>query len=293
MTDADVDGQHIQTLLMTFFFRQMREIIEKGYLYIARPPLYRVKRGNSQVYIRDEKSLENYLLDSAIPISTLTFANGEIIAANDMRGFILSAEKVKNAVAHINNKINNATLLEALLLLGFHKGAENSKEKVTKFLATLDVGKWDFEEHETSYHFEKNYRNVVEKFDVSKNLIHSNEIQSISSDIDLFLSFLDGPGVLKMKDNAVTIKTSIELFDTFMENARKGITISRYKGLGEMDAEQLWETTIDPNARVLMQVKYSHAEEANRVISTLMGEVVEPRRDFIQENALNVVNLDA
>ena len=293
MADADVDGSHIRTLLMTFFFRQMREIIEKGYLYIARPPLYRVKRGNSQVYIRDEKSLEDYLLDSAIPISTLTFANGEIIAANDMRGFILSAEKVKNAVAHINNKINNATLLEALLLLGFHKGAENSKEKITKFLATLDVGKWDFEEHETSYHFEKNYRNVVEKFDVSKNLIHSNEIQSISSDIDLFLSFLDGPGVLKMKDNAVTIKTSIELFDTFMENARKGITISRYKGLGEMDAEQLWETTIDPNARVLMQVKYSHAEEANRVISTLMGEVVEPRRDFIQENALNVVNLDA
>ena len=293
MADADVDGSHIRTLLLTFFFRQMRPIIENGYLYIARPPLYRVKRGNSQVYIRDEKSLEDYLLDSAVPISTLTLSSGEIIAANDMREFILKAEKIKNAVAHINNKVNNAVLLEALLLLGFSEGAQNDSDYVTEFLSTLDVGKWSFKEDETHYLFEKNYRNVVEQFEISKNLLHTEEIQSISKEIKEFAAFVRGPASLKMKEFSVSVRTPSELFDKFMQNARKGITISRYKGLGEMDAEQLWETTIDPNARVLMQVKYSHAEEANQVISTLMGEVVEPRREFIQENALNVVNLDA
>ena len=293
MADADVDGSHIRTLLMTFFFRQMREVIENGYLYIARPPLYRVKRGNSQVYIRDEQALEDYLLDSAVPTATLTLSSGEIIASNDMREFVLKAEKIKNAVTHINNKVNNALLLEAMLLLGFSNGTQPENQKIVDFLTRLDIGKWSFSEDENHYIFEKNYRNVVEKFEISKNLLHTEEIQLISSEIQAFSSFLHGPATLKMKDSSTLVSTPMEFFEKFMTNARKGITINRYKGLGEMDAEQLWETTIDPNARVLMQVKYAHAEEANQVISTLMGEVVEPRRDFIQENALNVVNLDA
>jgi DNA gyrase subunit B len=136
-------------------------------------------------------------------------------------------------------------------------------------------------------------RNVTERFEVSKAIFDLQEIQNLLPDLDGFASFLHGAAELKTKDSSAFVKSPTDFLDKFMTNARKGIAISRYKGLGEMDPEQLWETTIDPNARVLMQVKFSHAEEADEIFSTLMGEVVEPRRDFIQENALNVINLDA
>jgi DNA gyrase subunit B len=290
MTDADVDGSHIRTLLLTFFFRHMRPLIEKGYLYIARPPLYRVKRGTSQVYIRDEKALEDYLLDSAVPTASLKLFNGEVIASNDIRDFVLKAEKIKKAISHINNKINNATLLEGLLLIGFMKNQD--KSAICNYLKKVDYGEWNVEDNEGSYIFSKILRNVTETFEVSKNIFELREIQSLSDGLEAFSSFSRGFAELKIKETTTVVKSPIDFFDNFMSAARKGITLSRYKGLGEMDAEQLWETTIDPNARVLMQVKFSHSEEADEIFSTLMGEVVEPRRDFIQENALNVVNLD-
>ncbi|MDR0555653.1 MAG: DNA topoisomerase (ATP-hydrolyzing) subunit B [Holosporaceae bacterium] len=293
MTDADVDGSHIRTLLLTFFFRQMRQIIEKGYLYIARPPLYGIKRGTSRVFMRDEQAMEDYLLSSTVPASLLKMPNGEVIAANDMRDFIKKAEKIKNAVIHINNKVNNADLLEGLLLLGFHKSPLPSSAVVCKYLGMIDLGEWKMEESEAFYTFRKTLRNVVERFEVSKAIFESREVQNLSGEIDIFSPFLQGSGELKMKDSAVSVKSPTDFFDKFMANARKGISITRFKGLGEMDAEELWDTTINPNARVLMQVKFSHLEELDVIFTTLMGEVVEPRREFIQENALNVVNLDA
>jgi DNA gyrase subunit B len=293
MTDADVDGSHIRTLLLTFFFRQMKPLIEKGYIYIARPPLYGVKRGTSQVYIRDEQALEDYLISSALPTTSLTLSSGEVIASNDIRNFIAKATKIKNVVAHINNKVNNAALLEALLLLGFIKDPSLSNAVVCAHLKKIEHGEWNIEETDSSYVFSRTLRNVTEKFEVSKTIFDLQEIQNLSSDLEGFASFLHGVAELKTKDSSVFVKSPTDFLDKFMTNARKGIAISRYKGLGEMDPEQLWETTIDPNARVLMQVKFSHAEEADEIFSTLMGEVVEPRRDFIQENALNVINLDA
>lgn len=293
MTDADVDGSHIRTLLLTFFFRQMRPIIEKGYLYIARPPLYRVKKGTSQVFIRDEQALEDYLLNSIAPVSTLKFANGEVLAANDIRDSVLKAEKIKNAISHINNKVNNASLLEALLLLGFGEHANVSREKVTEHLKNVDYGVWNMDENEDHYIFSKTLRNVTETFEVSKTIFEVPEIHNLAEDIRHFSAFLHGQAELIVKDASIMVKSPIDLFEKFMAQARKGITISRYKGLGEMNPEQLWETTIDPNARVLMQVTLAHLESLDDIFSTLMGEVVEPRRDFIQENALNVVNLDA
>ncbi len=292
MTDADVDGSHIRTLLLTFFFRQMRPIIEKGYLYIARPPLYRIKKGNSQVFIRDEKALEDYLLDSAVPVSCLTLFSGEAIASNDIRHFVEQAEKLKIAISHINNKVNNAPLMEALVLLGLGR-KEVSNEAICAYLEKIDNGNWSISETEDKYVFSKEYREVVEHFEVLKSLLVSPEIMKLSEQLALFSSFIDGPAVLTMKEASIIIKSPIDFFDRFMAQARKGITINRYKGLGEMNAEQLWETTIDPNARVLMQVKMSHLDELDDVFSTLMGEIVEPRRNFIQENALSVVNLDA
>lgn len=292
MTDADVDGSHIRTLLLTFFFRQMRPIIEKGYLYIARPPLYRIKKGNSQVFIRDEKALEDYLLDAAIPVSCLKLSSGETIASNDIRHFVEQAEKLKIAVNHINNKVNNSQLMEALVLLGLGR-KEISNENICSFLEKIDRGNWKVSETEDKYVFSKEYREVVEQFEVLKSLLTSSEIMKLSEQLELFSSFIDGPAMLTMKETSVHVKSPIDFFDKFMSSARKGITINRYKGLGEMNAEQLWETTIDPNARVLMQVKMSHLEDLDEVFTTLMGEVVEPRREFIQENALSVINLDA
>jgi DNA gyrase subunit B len=290
MTDADVDGSHIRTLLLTFFFRYMKPLLEKGYLYIARPPLYRVKRGTSQVYIRDEKALEEYLLDSAVPTAFLRLFNGEGIASNDIRHFVLLAEKIKKAVLHINNKVNNAALLEGMLLLRFMQNRDRAA--MCDYLKRVDPGEWSVEEDENSYIFSKVLRNVSETFEIQKNIFELREIQCLYDELDAFSSFSQGFAELKMKETTMTVKSPIDFFDKFMSTARKGITLNRYKGLGEMDAEQLWETTIDPNARVLMQVKLSHLEEADEIFSTLMGEVVEPRRDFIQENALNVVNLD-
>jgi DNA gyrase subunit B len=293
MTDADVDGSHIRTLLLTFFFRQMRPLIEKGYLYIARPPLYGLKRGNSHVFIRDEEALEEYLSDSAVPTSSLRSADGEVIASGDIRDLLKKAERIKKFVSRINNKTNNAFLMENLLLTGFGRNSLSSPDVVRKHLETSDPGEWNIECGEERYVFSKTLRNVTEKFEVSRNIFELTELQSLSTDLERFSFFLQGAARLKMKEDTLIVKSPIDFFDKFMSNARKGVAISRYKGLGEMDAEQLWETTIDPNARILMQVKFSHAEEADEIFSTLMGEVVEPRRDFIQENALNVVNLDA
>ncbi len=292
MTDADVDGSHIRTLLLTFFFRQMRPIIEKGYLYIARPPLYRIKKGNSQVFIRDEKALEDYLLDSAVPISCLKLSSGETIASNDIRHFVEQAEKLKVAISHINNKVNNSQLMEALVLLGLGR-KEISNEEICNYLGKIDKGNWSVSETEDKYVFSKEYREVVEHFEVLKSLLTCSEIMKLSNQLELFSAFIGGPAIMTMKEFSISVKSPIDFFEKFMIQARKGITINRYKGLGEMNAEQLWETTIDPNARVLMQVKMSHLDGLDDVFSTLMGEVVEPRRNFIQENALSVVNLDA
>jgi DNA gyrase subunit B len=293
MTDADVDGSHIRTLLLTFFFRQMRPIIENGYLYIARPPLYRVKRGTSQVYIRDEQAMENYLLDSTVPLASLTLANGEIIASHDIRSFVLKAKRIRNAVIHMDGKINNIALLEGLLLLGFHKNPHLSHDVVRDHLKKIQYGEWSIEENEDFYIFSKILRDVTESFEVPKSVFDSQINQNLPAELDDFSSFAEGFAELKIKDTKIEVKSPIDFYDKFMENAKKGIVINRYKGLGEMDAEHLWETTIDPNARVLMQVKFSHFEEVDGIFTTLMGELVEPRRDFIQENALNVVNLDA
>ena len=293
MTDADVDGSHIRTLLLTFFFRQMRELIERGYVYIARPPLYGVKRGNSHVFIRDEQALDDYLLDSGVPVSSLKLSSGEVITSNDLRDFVLKSKKIKNAVSHVNNKINNERLIEALLLLGVAVNSDVPHDKITNHLNRILGGVWSVSSDEEHYIYSKTERDVTENFFVAKNLFDIKEIHDVASSIDVFADFLNGVASFKMRDNVSTVVSPIDFFDRFMELAKKGITISRYKGLGEMSAEQLWETTIDPNARVLMQVKITHEEELDQIFSTLMGEIVEPRRDFIQENALNVVNLDA
>jgi DNA gyrase subunit B len=192
----------------------------------------------------------------------------------------------------MNDRTNNAALLEGLLLLGFHKNS-TSRDTVLGHLKKIEYGEWSFDESEESYIFRKTLRDVTEEFEVPKMIFESHINQNLQAELGEFSSFASGFAEFKVKETKTVVKSPIDFYDKFMESAKKGIVINRYKGLGEMDAEHLWETTIDPNARVLMQVKYSHLEEADEIFTTLMGEIVEPRRDFIQENALNVVNLDA
>ncbi|MDR1334897.1 MAG: DNA gyrase subunit B, partial [Holosporaceae bacterium] len=292
MADADVDGSHIRTLLLTFFFRYMQPLIEKGYLYIARPPLYGISRGSSTIFIRDEKALKDHLLDSAVPTSSIYIRDGKVIESEEMRSLILQAENFKSVIEKINNKVNNAFLLELLVLIGLPLNESMDRDIIIRQLEHTNGGKWNMETTETHHIFSHTIRNVTEKFEVSRSVLAMHDVQSLAENVDLFSFFLHDAAELRMKGISVRVKSPIDLFEKFIQHSKKGITISRYKGLGEMDAEQLWETTINPQARVLMQVKFSHLEEVDEILSTLMGEVVEPRREFIQENALNVTNLD-
>jgi DNA gyrase subunit B len=168
-----------------------------------------------------------------------------------------------------------------------------SRDIICNHLKKVDHGEWSVEENDEFYIFNKTLRDVTEKFEVAKSIAESQISQSLGEELAGFASFIVGPAQLKIRETEIEVKSPTDFFDKFTEYAKKGITVNRYKGLGEMDAEHLWETTIDPNARVLMQVKCLHPEEADGIFTTLMGEVVEPRREFIQENALNVINLDA
>lgn len=304
MTDADVDGSHIRTLLLTFFFRHMRALIERGYLYIAQSPLYKVKKGMSQVYLKDKPALDEYLINSNIEASFLSFNDGLKIAGNDLADFITKSKRLTslNLISNAKNKY----LIEKLLLCDYFKPEEKpidgqeieneiDMENINKILKLLsnDGWIWTFKEELTHNKFIRTEDGVSEEFEVDKPNAHTQEIQFATSIINEFKQLQIAPAMLYMKDRRYIVRTPTDLFNYFMEDARTGITISRYKGLGEMTASQLWETTMDPDARVLLQVKFEHFEEMDDIFSTLMGEVVEPRREFIQANALNVVNLDA
>lgn len=292
MTDADVDGSHIRTLLLTFFFRQMRPIIENGYLYIAQPPLFKVKRGTSQVYLKDEKSLETYLEDSSLTHASLKFFDGQVIDGADLKKLLDTAKNMEIALRRINQRTKNIKLLENLAMSSFLCTEQPNFQDTINLLQSTKNSNWNVELIEDSYWFYKKKRGVEEKFEVSTSLINSPDASTACSCANYFRSMVNGPAILKVRDVEFMVKTPLEFFEKFMQAAKKGITVSRYKGLGEMNPEQLWETTLDPNVRILFQVKISKIDEIDSVFTTLMGEVVEPRKDFIQNNALKVVNLD-
>lgn len=295
MTDADVDGSHIRTLLLTFFYRQMPQIIEKGYLYVAQPPLFRVKRGNSQVYLKDETALERYLIDSSIEYSYLKI-DDDTIDHVTLRDMLEVANKVRNKVQYLHTDVRHDLLSDYLIMLGMLEDNANFRANVDKLLAALkrDVGgQWSFSDNEDRYTFCKKERGVEENFDVLKHRIGASELVAACNLAGIFREFLDKRVSLHMKDMSFKILGFGDLLKCFEQGAKKGISVNRYKGLGEMNPDQLWETTLNPETRSLLQIKCEHFDEADKIFSTLMGEVVEPRREFIQENALKVMNLDA
>lgn len=304
MTDADVDGAHIRTLLLTFFYRQMPQLIEQGYLYIAQPPLYKVKRGSSEVYLKDNSAFEKYILKTALEGSILTLQSGEKRTGNDLDAL---AQDVRRFMMRVGDlaRLAPAELIQAAALVGVFSpdaskdGAElqQKAEKVAAWLnATLaEREQWQGRVGDTGTNIilSRIVRGVEEKLTLNESMIRSPEAAQLATLAQELSPLFDGQLTLERKGEEQHVSSPMELLNALMEAGKKGATISRFKGLGEMNAEQLWETTLDPDSRTLLQVKVEHAENAEEVFSTLMGDVVEPRREFIQKNALNVTNLDA
>jgi len=302
MTDADVDGSHIRTLLLTFFFRQMPELIEAGYLYIAQPPLYRAKRGQSETYLKDDKELDDYLTRNGSEGATLQLSNGSSLAGNDLVSLVEKARQAKAMIEVLSRRIGSQIVTEQCAIAGVMgpQGFDHAKDaasyvaqRLNQLSNNLKQG-WtgEFNESEQNITFKRTVRGVTEVYVLNAQLIKTPEARELDSMVGDLQEAYGKPAVLETKDSKETIDGPTKLSDLIQLIGKKGLAVNRYKGLGEMNPDQLWETTLDPNQRTLLQVKINHSEEAAEVFSTLMGDVVEPRRDFIQENALKVANLD-
>lgn len=300
MTDADVDGSHIRTLLLTFFFRHMREVIEKGYLYIAQPPLYKVKRGSSELYLKNEQALQDYLISSLKGDMSLD-AKGNVIDAAGLSPLVQSALKSRSLLQQISKKFSPeiAEVLGCFKLLNDDLFKESNKEKVQQIIKSKlpnndpDKTDWEFTIREDNVvEFSRLVRGIKNAHTLSKAQVESAEYTSLASHLDNFSEIFAGDAKLNIKGDAFDVNLPSKMLSTILDISQKGISVQRFKGLGEMNSEQLWETTLDPEVRTLLQVNITDFDEAEEVFSTLMSSIVEPRRDFIQANALNVTNLD-
>jgi len=304
MTDADVDGSHIRTLLLTFFYRQMPELIERGFLYIAQPPLYRVKRGNSEVYLKDDYGLEDYLFNAAVDEGTVfTTYDGDQVAGTDLRNLVEQARVARGLLSDISMHVPMTMVEQAAILGALNPQVLTDPEhagEVGGYLAKrMDALSEELERgwvgtvlDDGGLSLSRTLRGVTETYVIDSALIKSAEARRLDAmAADLQRTYMRH-GMLSAKDKEYAITGPVGLVDRVTLMGRKGLSVQRYKGLGEMNPNQLWETTLDPNVRILLQVKVEHSEEAGEVFSTLMGDNVEPRRDFIQENALKVANLD-
>ena len=303
MTDADVDGAHIRTLLLTFFFRQMPELIERGHLYIAQPPLYKVTRGKSAQYLKNEQALEDYLISMGLEEATLELASGEVRAGQDLREVINDALRVRNLMDGLHSRYNRSIVEQAAIAGALNvelNGQREQYEQVAIEVARrLDVIAEETERGwtgavtaEGGLKLERMVRGVKEVAILDMALIGSSDARHIDQLTSKLKEIYSAPPVLRRRDGGQDISGPRALLDAIFAAGRKGLSMQRYKGLGEMNAEQLWETTLDPNVRSLLQVRVNDATDADGLFSRLMGDEVEPRRDFIQENALSVANLD-
>ena len=304
MTDADVDGSHIRTLLLTFFYRQMPEIIERGYVYIAQPPLFKAKRGNSVIYLKDEHEMEDYLIRGGCDDAVLIRKNGEQVLGEDLIRLVEDNRRVRGLIASLS-KLVPEKIVEQMAIFGiFDASLQKNPEAMKKELARLvsrmddleaeyDKG-WKFELSENGeITFSRTLRGVEERHLVTAMTLESQEGKAINNmHAELVENFGETSRLVSKTGLEKDMTGPVSFVDAVMAAGRKGISIQRYKGLGEMNPEQLWETTLDPEVRSLLQVKIDRMEEADETFATLMGDVVEPRKEFIQDNALNVTNLD-
>ncbi len=302
MTDADVDGAHIRTLLLTFFYRQMRDIIDQGYLYIAQPPLYKVSRGKSEQYLKDERALEDYLIETGIDECVFKPASGGDRAGRDLLSLVEDARIIRAVLRNLHSRYNRTVAEQAAIagvlrhkVFGDLPKAVAAADYIAKRLDALadEVERgWTgrFSEGE-GFVFERTVRGVKDTAILDHALLGSADARKLDEYAPKLQEAYARPGLLRRKDSETAIHGPVDLFEAVTESSRKGLTLQRYKGLGEMNADQLWETTLDAEARSLLQVKVKEVDEADDIFTKLMGDVVEPRREFIQENSLSA-NVD-
>jgi len=302
MTDADVDGAHIRTLLLTFFYRQMPELIEKGHVYIAQPPLYKAAKGKSETYLKDQRALEDYLIDGGLEDAVLITGTGEERAGKDLRDIVDQARGITTLIDGLHSRYARFVVEQAAIGGAFDPAVIASSDKAMAATAEIckrldDISEetekgWEGRFGNEGYVFRREVRGVVEAHTLDHQLIASQEARRLNERQKALFEVYAKPGRLRRKDKAEPIYGPRTLIEAVFEAGRKGISLQRYKGLGEMNAEQLWETTLDPDVRTLLVVRIGDLAEADEIFAKLMGDVVEPRREFIQENALNVANLD-
>ena len=305
MTDADVDGSHIRTLILTFFYRHMKDIVKGGHLYIAQPPLFKIKKGSSEVYLKDEDELDSFLIRQLVTDAVLNINGGEARTSADLSDLILSAKTQHNSIKTLARRTNK-DLIECIAICGaLSKDLlyDEEKAKVVVNFITQTLNKnaitgeagWSgsYDSMGKRYLFEHNRRGVVTKFDIGENILDSMEARKLDKNKYALQDAYFKGAELKYEDNTYPILGPSDLYNRSIELAHKGISIQRYKGLGEMNPDQLWETTLDPEARTLLQVEVPDDSDADELFTTLMGEEVENRRKFIQERALEAENIDA
>ena len=303
MTDADVDGSHIRTLLLTFFFRHMRPLIEKGYLYIAQPPLFRAKRGQSEVYLKDQRDLDIYLMDAGLKDAVLITADGNQMAGADLVDVANLAVATSRLIETVGRQLGNRDVIEQAAIAGLINPAMLDNAKAAEDLANRLEAKADSLEKGWSGMIEqtdngpaivvqRRLRGITERHIIDRRIVSTGEARRLDEAATHLQTIYGKPASLRYANQQITINGPSELSQLIFQTGRKGAQISRYKGLGEMNPSQLWETTLDPEQRILLQVTIEQEDEADNAFSTLMGEAVEERRNFIQENALRVANLD-
>jgi DNA gyrase subunit B len=301
MTDADVDGAHIRTLLLTFFFRQMPEIIEGGYLYIAQPPLFKVSRGKSEVYLKDQPALDDYLIDQGTEGAMLRLGTGEEIIGEDLKRVVDEARQLRRVLEAFPTHYPRKILEQAAIAGAFVPGAVDADLQAVAdtVAARLDQIALEYERgwrgritQDHGIRLARILRGVEEVRTLDGPMLRSGEARKTGSFTQSLQEVYDQPAELHRKDRHQAIYGPLDLLKAILEEGERGLTLQRYKGLGEMNDDQLWETTLDPDARTLLQVKVDDMIEADDLFTKLMGDVVEPRRDFIQQNALSVENLD-
>ena len=302
MTDADVDGSHIRTLLLTFFFRQMPELIERGHVYIAQPPLYKAMRGKSHVYLKDERALEDYLIGAGIDGVSLRLESRHEFQGDQLRALIDESRLVRQVIGGLHSRYDRAVVEQAAILGALQpdvvhdpdRGAALAAEVAKRLDETSDELErgWTGSVEDGGYLFSRTVRGVKQAARLDEHLIQSQEARKLSERATSLVDIYGRPAIMLRKGEEIPVHGPLSLFDAVMSLGRKGISLQRYKGLGEMTAQQLWETTLDRDARSLLQVKVKDADDAGDLFTKLMGEIVEPRREFIQDNALSVANLD-
>jgi DNA gyrase subunit B len=288
MTDADVDGAHIRTLLLTFFYRQMPELIERGYIYIAQPPLYKAAKGKSSRYLKDDTEMETFLVDEGVDGAELDLTNGERLTGRDLLALVQTARQARANIDRLSSRAP-AFAIEQAALAGLLGETPDPAAAAARFDLYADEGDgpWSGERAETGFVFSRMRRGVTERVVLDDQTLAAADARRLAERAAALAVNFSGRATFRRKDKSTIVRGPLDLVNAVMDAGRKGLSIQRYKGLGEMNPDQLWETTLDVEARTLLQVQVRHADDADDMFARLMGELVEPRREFIQANALD------